>query len=179
MLFFSESNVLPQHGALRRGWLKLRLYLRRLAAIGAGAVELRGFFGAWTRFLGRLTRFFSWLENKLRQGWYRFYRAVSARLEHFFDGLHRNDALRWRLYDQDVAPLTFDQAFYIATMGGGEFFGKVGTFAAGYELDAVVLDDASLDHPQPLSVRDRVERAAYLADERNVMAKFVAGTQIF
>ena len=32
--------------------------------------------------------------------------------------------LRWRLYDQDVAPLTFDQAFYIATMGGGEFFGK-------------------------------------------------------
>ena len=61
MLFFSESNVLPQHGALRRGWLKLRLYLRRLAAIGAGAVELRGFFGAWTRFLGRLTRFFSWL----------------------------------------------------------------------------------------------------------------------
>ncbi len=87
--------------------------------------------------------------------------------------------LRWRLYDQDVPPLTFDQAFYIATMGGGEFFGKVGTFAAGYELDAVVLDDASLDHPQPLSVRDRVERAAYLADERNVMAKFVAGTQIF
>ena len=87
--------------------------------------------------------------------------------------------LRWRLYDQDVAPLTFDQAFYIATMGGGEFFGKVGTFAAGYELDAVVLDDASLDHPQPLSVRDRVERAVYLADDRNITAKFVAGDQIF
>ncbi len=87
--------------------------------------------------------------------------------------------LRWRLYDQDVPPLTFDQAFYIATMGGGEFFGKVGTFAAGYELDAVVLDDASLDHPQPLSVRDRVERAAYLADDRNITAKFVAGDQIF
>ena len=99
MLFFSESNVLPQHGALRRGWLKLRLYLRRLAAIGAGAVELRGFFGAWTRFLGRLTRFFSWLENKLRQGWYRLYRAGNARLERFFDWLHRHDALRWRLYD--------------------------------------------------------------------------------
>ena len=87
--------------------------------------------------------------------------------------------LRWRLYDQDVPPLTFDQAFYIATMGGGEFFGKVGTFAAGYELDAVVLDDASLDHPQELSVRDRVERAAYLADDRNITAKFVAGDQIF
>ena len=64
-------------------------------------------------------------------------------------------------------------------MGGGEFFGKVGTFAEGYALDAVVLDDASLDHPQTLSVRDRVERAVYLADERNVTAKFVAGEQIF
>ena len=82
--------------------------------------------------------------------------------------------LRWRLCDQDVPPLTFVQAFYIATMGGGEFFGKVGTFAAGYELDAVVLDEASLDHPQPLSVR-----AAYLADDRNITAKFVAGDQIF
>ena len=90
----------------------------------------------------------------------------------------RVSKLRWRLCDQDVPPLTFDQAFYIATMGGGEFFGKVGTFAAGYELDAVVLDDASLDHPQPLSVRDRVERAAYLADERHVAAKFVQGEKV-
>ena len=86
--------------------------------------------------------------------------------------------LRWRLCDQDVPPLTFDQAFYIATMGGGEFFGKVGTFAAGYELDAVVLDDASLDHPQALSVRARMERAAYLADERHVAAKFVQGEKV-
>lgn len=52
MLFFSESNVLPQHGALRRGWLKLRLYLRRLAAIGAGAVELRGFSARGRAFSG-------------------------------------------------------------------------------------------------------------------------------
>ena len=86
--------------------------------------------------------------------------------------------LRWRLLDQSVAPLTFDQAFYLATMGGGAFFGRVGTFAEGYEFDAVVLDDSTLDHPQELSVRDRMERAVYLADDRNVAAKFAAGEKV-
>ena len=86
--------------------------------------------------------------------------------------------LRWRLLDQSVAPLTFDQAFYLATMGGGAFFGKVGTFAEGYEFDAVVLDDSTLDHPQELSVRDRMERAVYLADDRNITAKFAAGEKV-
>ena len=86
--------------------------------------------------------------------------------------------LRWRLYDETVKPLSFERAFYLATMGGGAFFGKVGSFLEGYEFDAVVLNDASLDHPQELSVRARLERAAYLADERNVAAKFVAGEKI-
>ena len=53
--------------------------------------------------------------------------------------------LRWRLLDQSVKPLSFERAFYLATMGGGQFFGKVGSFLDGYELDAVVLDDAGLE----------------------------------
>lgn len=91
----------------------------------------------------------------------------------------RDSKLRWRLLDQAVAPMSVDQAFYIATAGGGAFFGKVGSFAKGYELDAVVVDDALLDHPQELSVRARLERCIYLADERQVYAKFVAGRQLF
>ena len=62
--------------------------------------------------------------------------------------------------------------------GGGAFFGKVGSFLPGYAFDAVVLDDTTLDHPQQLSVRARLERAAYLADDRNLAAKFVAGKKI-
>lgn len=87
--------------------------------------------------------------------------------------------LRWRLQDQSVAPLTFDTAFYLATKGGGAFFGQVGAFEPGYELDAVVLDDANLDHPQHLSARERLERVAYLGDDRNIHAKFVAGERLF
>ena len=86
--------------------------------------------------------------------------------------------LRWRLMDQSVPALSFERAFYLATMGGGAFFGKVGSFMAGFEADAVVLDDRPLDHPQPLSVRARLERAVYLADDRNIAAKFVAGERV-
>lgn len=86
--------------------------------------------------------------------------------------------LRWRLLDSDVKPLSFENAFYLATMGGGAFFGKVGTFKDGYAADAVVLDDSALSHPQPLSVRARLERMIYLADDRQIRAKFVNGRQI-
>ena len=77
-----------------------------------------------------------------------------------------------------MKPLSFERAFYLATMGGGAFFGQVGTFRPGYAFDAAVLDDSSLDHPQELSLRDRLERAVYLADDRNVTAKYVAGRRV-
>jgi len=91
----------------------------------------------------------------------------------------QSSKLRWRLLDQSVPFLTFDTAFYLATRGGGEFFGKVGAFDPGYELDAVILDDSNLDHPQKLSVKDRLERIAYLGDERNIIGKYVAGQKLF
>lgn len=87
--------------------------------------------------------------------------------------------LRWRLLDSDVRALKVEEAFFLGTKGGGEFFGKVGSFEAGYELDAVILDDSSLRHPQPLDVRARLERMIYLSDERHIAAKYVAGSKIF
>lgn len=87
--------------------------------------------------------------------------------------------LRWRLLDQSVAPLTAEEAFYLATKGGGEFFGKVGSFEEGYEFDAVVLDDSAIRHPQELTVKERLERAIYLAGDQNTVAKFIGGKEIF
>ena len=46
--------------------------------------------------------------------------------------------LRWRLMDQTQAPVTLEEAFYMATIGGGSFFGKVGSFEKGYEFDAMI-----------------------------------------
>jgi guanine deaminase len=86
--------------------------------------------------------------------------------------------LLWRLKDQNMAPLSMEEAFYLGTKGGGEFFGKVGSFEPGYEFDAVVLDDNSLVHPQPLTLKQRLERVIYLSDDRNITDKYVAGKKI-
>lgn len=84
--------------------------------------------------------------------------------------------LRWRLVDQSLAPLTAQEAFWLATVGGGSFFGQVGSFAPGYELDALVLDDAGIRTPHELGIWERVERYIYLAEEGGAIArKFVAG----
>ena len=85
----------------------------------------------------------------------------------------------FRMVDEAYRPLVFSEAFYLATKGGGAFFGKVGSFEEGYEFDAVVMDDSVLPHPQSLNLAERMERAVYLGlDEKNITAKFVAGRKI-
>lgn len=86
--------------------------------------------------------------------------------------------LRWRLEDQDLKPLTLTEAFYLGTLGGGSFFGRVGSFLKGYEFDALILDDASIPHPGVLTIKERLERVIYLSDDRHLRGKFVAGRRI-
>ena len=87
--------------------------------------------------------------------------------------------LRWRLQDASLKALTVEEVFYMATKGGGEFFGKVGSFEPGYEFDAVILDDSRLKHPQELDVKKRLERMIYFSDDREIKAKYVRGNQLF
>ena len=87
--------------------------------------------------------------------------------------------LRWRLIDPSLKALTLPEAFYMATIGGGSFFGKTKKKKKGYELDAVVLDDSSLPSPRPLPPLTRLERLIYLSDDRNIIQKFVCGNPIF
>ena len=85
-----------------------------------------------------------------------------------------------RYIDENAKPVTFEEAFYMATKGGGEFFGEVGSFDEGYEFDAVVLDDSILPHPLDLNVRQRIERAVYLSLDLcgGIKAKYVCGEKI-
>ena len=87
--------------------------------------------------------------------------------------------LYWRLVDNNCPPLTFEEAFYLATVGGGEFFGKVGSFEAGYEFDALVIDDSDLCMDNSLDIPQRIQRDVYLEADRNYLrAKFVRGSEI-
>lgn len=90
----------------------------------------------------------------------------------------RYSKLRWRLVDQSLAPLTVEEVFYLATKGGGAFFGKVGSLEAGYEFDAVVVDDSEIPQGDCLSVKERLERLVYLAEDRHITAKYIKGRQV-
>lgn len=87
--------------------------------------------------------------------------------------------LYWRYIDSDYKPLNLENIFFMATKGGGEFFGKVGSFEKGYEFDALVLDDSSIKSSIEFSLKERLERIVYLGNKHNIVSKFVAGNKIF
>ena len=86
--------------------------------------------------------------------------------------------LRWRLVDDSLPALTLPEALYLATKGGGEFFGKVGSFEPGYEFDAIVMDDSALPTTRQRTLTERLERVVWLSDGLP-LAKYVAGRQLF
>lgn len=86
--------------------------------------------------------------------------------------------LQWLRSEKKDSFLSVSESFYLGTKGGGQFFGKVGSFETGYELDAIVVDDRSLCvSADRLSTEERVERVIHLADDRNIISRFVAGEQ--
>ena len=85
----------------------------------------------------------------------------------------------YRLVDTDVKPLSFEEMFYLATMGGGKYFGKVGTFKDGYDFDAVVIDDSKMYSMRDMSVRERIERMVYNDADAIITDKYVRGSKIY
>jgi len=95
--------------------------------------------------------------------------------------------LRNPLLGVNEKPLTMEEAFFLGTKGGGEFFGKsgmgyCGSFEPGFEFDALVINDHApeahaLAAPFDMSVRDRLERAIYISDSGHIKAKYARGKQ--
>ena len=85
--------------------------------------------------------------------------------------------LNYRYVDGTKKQIGFAEAFFLATRGGGEFFGKVGSLEEGYDFDCLVLDDSILPSPYELTLRERLERSVYLGldDRGGICAKFVRG----
>lgn len=82
------------------------------------------------------------------------------------------------LIDRESKPLSFEEAFYLATMGGGQYFGKVGTFRKGYEFDALVIDDSMMQSTRQLTPRERAERMIYNDADCFIQNKYVRGKQV-
>ena len=87
----------------------------------------------------------------------------------------QSSKLRYRHVDSSLKALSESEGFYLATKGGGSFFGKVGSFEKGYEFNAVILNDERLKNAYPLSLKERIQRIIYLGDEREVKIKYIRG----
>lgn len=83
----------------------------------------------------------------------------------------------WLYVDKDKAPLTTSEAFYIATKGGGEFFGKVGSFEKDYAFDALVIDDSDLKDLD-INPKERLEKVIYMGEDKHIVKRFLEGNVI-
>ena len=78
---------------------------------------------------------------------------------------------------EDNRKLSFPEAFYMATRGGGELFGQVGAFEPGYAFDALLIGGMS-DEARPLTPEQTVERFCYIGTPANIKARFLDGKRI-
>lgn len=70
--------------------------------------------------------------------------------------------------------LTLSEAFYLATKSGGSFFGKVGSFEKGYEMDALIVDDSYLNYDN-YTLEQRIQRYIYIGDDRDIRVRICRG----
>lgn len=73
--------------------------------------------------------------------------------------------------------LSLSEAFYLATKGGGQFFGKCGSFEVGYNFDALLVDDSYLNYDN-YSLPERLERYIYIGDDRDIRRRFCQGVEL-
>ena len=83
--------------------------------------------------------------------------------------------MRWRLQDDSAKPLSLSEAFYLASKGGGSFFGSVGSFEPGFDADIVILDEAEGFRTSCHSIEERLEMAVYRSSELPVKEKYIRG----
>ena len=86
--------------------------------------------------------------------------------------------LKWLYSNKTDEKLSTAELFYLATKGGGKFFGKVGSFEEGYEFDALVIDDMALNINNNLSLEERVQKFLYKGKEKNIIERYVRGNVV-
>ncbi len=96
----AESSALPRRRSGRRRWVKLRVHTRRLANLGANAVELRGLVGTLARFVSWLGFLGVLLGSFFARCAKRVYRFGADLLDGFLDRMRAHNIHRWQIYQE-------------------------------------------------------------------------------
>ena len=78
---------------------------------------------------------------------------------------------------EENRPITFANAFYMATREGGALFGQTGSLEPGYLFDALVIRDFS-DPFREITPEETVERFCYTGNPADILAGFIGGEPV-
>ena len=74
--------------------------------------------------------------------------------------------------------LSVAEGFYLGTSAGAKYFGAKPGFHKGEKLHAVVIDDREYPDTERLTLRERFDRAVYIAEPKDIVAVYGAGKRL-
>lgn len=75
-------------------------------------------------------------------------------------------------------PLSLSEAFWMATRGGGKFFGQAGSFRTGAPCDLLIIDDSKFLELKELSLQDRLSRFIFSGEPQEIKLRMLEGEVI-
>lgn len=91
-------------------------------------------------------------------------------------------ALLFSTKQKDYEPLSYHEAFYLATIGGAialKMEDEIGNFTVGKKFDALLIDvkckDSPVDVLHPIDTGDLLQKFLYTGDDRNIRRVYVNG----
>lgn len=85
--------------------------------------------------------------------------------------------LNW-LNHPEERHLKVTETFHLATRASGAFFGQVGCFEPGFELDALVITPDPVDDLLERTPLERLEQFLYDGDDRHIAARYCGGALV-
>lgn len=83
-----------------------------------------------------------------------------------------------RMINRESPTISFSEAFYLATKGGGEYFGNVGSFEKGYDLDMLVVESDYLTNQRGITILEKLQKFIYSGDDRMIIARYCQGEKL-
>jgi len=82
------------------------------------------------------------------------------------------------MMNKTMPVLTLSEAFYMATKGGGEYFGKVGSFESGYDLDMLVVKPDELSITRKIDSLMQLQRFLYSGENKMISEVYCKGKRL-